>query len=261
MSLDDPRLVELSEAAQEESPERRRLLARSLAVAVAGAVGVSVAALFANAAVTTALADSIADVAILQTAASLENLAIAVYSNALTLAPSINGTDNPFVAKFLAMTLKQHADHLQAFNSAAQSLGGQPQTDLDHTMYSTVVTPALGSLKRPADVIDLVLMVEHITAQTYAKFAAAVGEVAALKPLASIAPVEAQHAAVLRAMQALLGGGAPQLITLPPDLTALPAAAGDVGFRQNSFYPTSGARSASEGTVASVPPRASGTTS
>ncbi len=61
--------------------------------------------------------------------------------------------------------------------------------------------------------------------------------------------VEAQHAAVLLAVQALLKGGAPQLISLAPGTVAqLPAAAGSVGF-PNAFYPTSAAAPASQGAV------------
>ena len=42
--------------------------------------------------------------------------------------------------------------------------------------------------------------------------------------------VEAQHVAILLAVQALVGAGAADLIALPPDATKLPAAAGSVGF-------------------------------
>jgi hypothetical protein len=60
--------------------------------------------------------------------------------------------------------------------------------------------------------------------------------------------VEAQHAAVLYAVQALVAGNAADLIALPPDATKLPAAAGSVGF-PNSFFKTDEARRADEGAV------------
>ena len=60
--------------------------------------------------------------------------------------------------------------------------------------------------------------------------------------------VEAQHAAVLMAVKALIDGGAPQLIALPPDAAKLPAAAGSVGF-PDTFYKTDQARPAAEGAV------------
>ena len=61
--------------------------------------------------------------------------------------------------------------------------------------------------------------------------------------------VEAQHVAVLRAVQALLAGGDSKLAALPPTpLAALPAAAGSVGFPY-SYYPTSAARPKTEGAL------------
>jgi len=53
---------------------------------------------------------------------------------------------------------------------------------------------------------------------------------------------------VLLAVQALVAGGAPQLIALPPDAAKLPAAAGSVGF-PDSFYKTDMARPATEGAL------------
>ena len=66
---------------------------------------------------------------------------------------------------------------------------------------------------------------------------------------ASIMGIEAQHASVLLAVQALLQAGAPQLISLAPGTAAmLPAAAGSVGF-PNAFYKTNQAAPASQGAV------------
>jgi hypothetical protein len=65
---------------------------------------------------------------------------------------------------------------------------------------------------------------------------------------ASIMGVEAQHVAVLRAVQALVAAGHPEYITLPPPAAKLPAAAGSVGF-PDAFYKTDMARPATEGAV------------
>lgn len=229
--------------------ERRRLLRRSLFAA--GTVSAGVGALMLRNVMTTVFADSTADVAMLQTSASIENLAVAVYNKALTLPTSVNGADNPVIAAFVMTTLKQHTQHMQAFNSTLQTLGGAVQNDIDHAVFNSVVTPALGMLKGPGDVVGLALTLEDAAAQTYVKFAGDVTDKNAFNPLATIAPVEAQHAAVLRAVKALLDGGAPQLIALPPDVGKLPAAAGDVAFKDHSFYPTDGARPATEGAVRS----------
>jgi hypothetical protein len=194
----------------------------------------------------------------LQTAASIENLAITVYKKALTLPAAVSGAANPVIAAFVTTTIKQHTDHAQAFNAAALALHGTAQTDVDHKVLDSVVTPALTAVKGPGDVVGLAITLEDAAAQTYVKFGGAVADSNARKPFASIAPVEAQHAAVLRAVKALLDAGAPQLVALPPDLGKLPAAAGDVAFRDSSFYPTSAARPASEGVVAPPSPSATG---
>ena len=77
---------------------------------------------------------------------------------------------------------------------------------------------------------------------------AALSDANAKKVTASIMGVEAQHASILLAVQALLAGNAPQLIALPPDAGSLPAAAGSVGF-PDAFYPTQQARPATEGAL------------
>ena len=66
--------------------------------------------------------------------------------------------------------------------------------------------------------------------------------------IASVMGVEAQHLAILRAVQALVAAGATDLIALPPDAAALPAAAGSVGF-PDAFLKTDQARPATEGAV------------
>jgi hypothetical protein len=147
------------------------------------------------------------------------------------------------------MTIAQHTDHGRAFNAAVTQLGGKPQTQIDKPVFDGVVTPALAKIKGPADVVALAITLEDAAAQSYIAFAGMADDANAVKTWASIAPVEAQHVAVLLAVQALVAAGAPQLITLPPDLTKLPAAAGSVGF-PNGFYKTDQARPAGEGAVA-----------
>ena len=228
--------------------DRRRMITRSLFAA--GALGTGLAAATLGKAAITVFADSGTDIQMLQTAASIENLAIAVYQKALTLPPAVSGAAIPVVAAFVTKTVQQHKDHLAAFNGAVQQLGGAPQTKLDMPVYNAVVAPALPAIKGPGDVVALAITLENAAAETYVAFGGAVGDANALKTFASIAPVEAQHVAILLAVQALVGAGHPELITLPPNLAALPAAAGSVGF-PNNFYKTDMARPAAEGAVAS----------
>ena len=224
---------------------RRAFLRKGLFAA--GSLGGLGAGLFGKA-FTMVSADSASDIQMLQTAASIENLAIAVYTKAAGLDPAVSGAANPVVKAFVVMTIQQHNDHLKAFNAASMALGGKAQTAIDQPVYDAVVTPALAKIKGPSDVAGLAYTLEDAAAQTYVVFGSSVDDKNAQAAFASIAPVEAQHASVLLAVKALLDAGAPQLITLPPDLTKLPGAAGSVGFPK-SFYPVDGARPAAEGAV------------
>ncbi len=280
MTLDEPRMTDLMEESQDlhstamrltheavdeivetgrerrargaieiPDPGRRTFLRRSLLAAGVVGGGALGASMFSRM-TTTAYAASSADVQMLQTAASIENLAVAVYTKAAGLPPAVSGAAIPTVKAFVVMTIKQHTEHANAFNAAAMQLGGMAQTKVDQVVYDAVVTPALGKIKGPADVVALAQALEDAAAQTYVKFGGDVDDKNALNAFATIAPVEAQHSAVLLAVAALIAGGAPQLITISPpvDATKLPSAAGSVGF-PNSFYKTDSARPAAEGAV------------
>ncbi|MGH3793812.1 MAG: ferritin-like domain-containing protein [Pseudonocardiaceae bacterium] len=211
---------------------------------VATVAGVAGAATLLSAGTAFAAGD---DVSALQTAAGLENLAVSTYKTALTL-PFIGGNDANAVVKAFAMkTMGQHSEHAQAFNAAAQKLGGKPQTGPD-PKYAEVVKKAVPTIKGPADVVALAISLEDVAAQTYVKDVGLVSTAELRQLFASVAGVESQHKAILLAVQALLKGGAPQLIALPPDAAKLPAAAGSVGF-PDSFYPTSMAAPVQEGAV------------
>jgi hypothetical protein len=185
------------------------------------------------------------DIMTLQTAASIENLAVSVYNTAAGLPFIKDG--NKTVAAFIAKTSAQHVAHAQAFNAAATQAGGKAQTAPD-PKYAAIVKAALPTIKTPADVVKLAITLEDVAAQTYTANVSHVSDPQLRKLFASVAPVEAQHKAVLLAVQALLAGGHPELIALPTDPAKLPAAAGSVGF-PDAFYPTKLASPASEGAV------------
>lgn len=218
---------------------------RGLSTAALAAAGTVGALAFAQAA--PAWADSAMDIMVLQTAASLENLAVNTYKTALTL-PFIGGAQaNGVVKAFATMTMQQHQDHANAFNAAAQKLGGKPQT-ATNPKYTPVVQQAVPTIKGPGDVVGLAITLEDIAAQTYVKDVSLVSTSELKQLFGSVAGVEAQHRATLLAVQALLNGGAPQLIALPTDVGKLPAAAGSVGF-PDSFYKTDKASPPDEGAV------------
>jgi len=187
------------------------------------------------------------DIAALQTAAGIENLAVQTYKTALTL-PFIGGSSaNPVVKAFAEKTMGQHNEHATAFNAAAQRLGGKPQTAPD-PKYAEVVKQTVPKIKGAADVVGLAITLEDVAAQTYVKNVGLVSTAELRQLFASVAGVESQHKAILLAVQALVKGGTPELIALPPDLTKLPAEAGSVGF-PDTFYPTAMAAPVEEGAV------------
>jgi hypothetical protein len=113
------------------------------------------------------------------------------------------------------------------------------------------VTRSLASDAQGAlGVVGLALELENIAAETYVKDTTLVKSTSNKALFASIMGIEAQHVAVLLAVQALLKANAPQLISLsePATLMALPAAAGNVGF-PNAFYKTNSAAPAKQGAV------------
>jgi hypothetical protein len=234
-------LADYVEAAHEAASVRRR----SGWGPVAGVTALAGAATLLSA--TPAWAQGNNDVATLQTAAALENLAVATYKTALTL-PFIGGADaNPVVKAFTTKTMSQHAEHAQAFNGATQKLGGQPQTGVP-AKYKEVVDAAVPGIKGPADVVGLAITLENVAAETYVKDVGSVSTPELRQLFASIAGVESQHLAILYAVQALLSGGVPELIALPPDAPKLPAAAGSVGF-PDSFFKTDMAAGPQDGAV------------
>ena len=200
-----------------------------------------------------AFAASGTDVQVLQTASSIEVLAVSTYKTALGL-PYIGGSSaNPVVKAFATTTMAQHADHLAAFQAATATLGGTKQTKPDPAFVPVVNTavasitkasPSAGSLM----VVALALELENIAAETYVNNMSLLSDANAKKLTASVMGVEAQHVSILLAVQALLKGGAGADITLPPPVAKLPAAAGSVGF-PNAFYPTTNAAPASQGAM------------
>jgi len=87
-------------------------------------------------------------------------------------------------------------------------------------------------------VVNLAETLETVATQTYLQNTIQLEDSTAKRLMASVMGVETQHAAVLRAVKALIAGGAPELIKIPigSDAAKLPAAAGSVAFPE-AFEP------------------------
>jgi hypothetical protein len=191
----------------------------------AGGMGSFLAGLLAS----PASADTPLDIQILQTASSLEVLAVGTYDTALGL-PFIK-SGNPVVVKFAQTTRMQHDEHKKAFQAQSKTLGGKEQTQ-PNPKYAQVVQQALPTIKGPVDVVGLAKTLEMVATETYLMNTSQLEDMASKKVMASVMGVETQHAATLAAVEALLKGGAPELIKIPigADAAKLPAAAGSVAF-------------------------------
>ena len=205
----------------------RQSLVRRLTLAAGGVLGVgAVHSMFAGSA---SAADGDIDVMQLQTAVSLELLAVATYGAALTLPFITDG--NPVIVKFAEVTMAQHDEHRQAFSAQTKALGGTDQT-ATNPKYTPVVEAAKPTLMAPIDVVNLAATLEQVATETYLADLNRYTDVTARFLMASVMGVECQHLATLRAVGALIEGGAPELIAIPlgADIAKLPAAAGSVAF-------------------------------
>ena len=229
---------------------RRRLLARLGAVGggvagvglLGGGIGAAMASLLAR----PAAADQALDVQILQTASSLERLAVNTYGVALTL-PFIK-SGNAVVVKFAETTMMQHDEHRKAFQAQTTVLGGKVQ-DTPNPKYAPIVASAAPTLKAPLDVVNLAMTLETVARDTYLSDLAQFSDTKSKSLMASVMGVETQHLATLRAVAALLKAGAPQLIAIPVAVASLPGVAGSVGFPDGPFPMPTMASPPAEGAV------------
>ena len=172
---------------------RRSLLARLSAmgggmVLGGGAIGAAVSALLAQ----PASAETSLDVQMLQTASSLERLAVATYGAALTL-PFIKDGNKVIVA-FATTTMSQHDEHKKAFQAQTSALGGTPQ-DTPNPKYAPVVEAAKPNLKTPLDVVTLAATLETVARDTYLVDLAMYTDIKSRMLMASVMGVETQHLA------------------------------------------------------------------
>ncbi|HXH56021.1 ferritin-like domain-containing protein [Iamia sp.] len=186
------------------------------------------------------------DVQIFQTASSLEILAVNTYAAALELDFIANG--NEVVKTFAEMTMSQHDEHRVAFQNMSEELGGEMQTE-PNPKYMTVVEDATPGLTDPMAVVELAATLEEVAGDTYLANLSLLSDGEMRLLMGSVMGVECQHLATLRAVGALLEGGAEELIAIPTDPAALPAAAGSVAF-PSAFESPDMASPPEEGAVA-----------
>ncbi len=227
---------------------------------LAGGFGGLISAILA----TPVRADTALDVQILQTASSLEALAVATYGVALGEGP--NRANAPAakavaaitdagakgtVAAFAKETQRQHSEHKKAFQEQTTALGGRVQ-DAPNPKFEPVVSNA--DLSTAAKLVDFAATLEKVATDTCLLNLAMLADQRSKGIMASVMGVEAQHLATLRAVGALLSANATQLIDVPfpaANIPRLPAAAGSVA-TPNALHAVSGPELIAEPTSGAI---------
>ncbi len=191
-----------------------------------------------------ASAQASVDTQILNTASSLENLAVATYDAALGL-DFIRA--NETITAFARETRQQHSEHGKAFNAQAVALGGEEQ-DETNAKYQAIVDETLPTLTDPLKVAELAAVLEEVATSTYVANMSLFQDKESKAIMASVMGVEAQHLATLRAVIALLSNDLGDLVRIPTDVAALPEAAGSAAFPA-AFQSTTKASPPEEGAV------------
>jgi hypothetical protein len=138
------------------------------------------------------------DLAVARLAAALEVVAVNAYDGVLAAASRQQlGTVPPAIATFVTTVRAQHADHQSAWNSILVGAGRPAQTGPD-PRYQAMVARTLASLTDVAGAARLALQLETVAMETYTAGATALTEARNRRVALSIAPVEAQHVAILQ---------------------------------------------------------------
>ncbi len=137
------------------------------------------------------------DLKVVALATALENQAVGAYQATLDAATAGKlGTVPPAVANFVTTAMAQHADHAKAWNAVLTGAGKPAITNVPLSNQPDTLA-ALGKATDVGAVAKLALMLEDQAAQTYLFATYNVTSPAGIATAATIAPVEAMHAAIL----------------------------------------------------------------
>ncbi|WUH90763.1 ferritin-like domain-containing protein [Streptomyces sp. NBC_00433] len=137
------------------------------------------------------------DLKVVALAVALENQAVGAYQATLAAAEAGKlGQVPPAVATFVTTAMAQHSDHAKAWNAVLTGAGKPAIHDVPLSNQPATLA-ALGKARTVTDVAKLALQLEDQAAQTYLFATFDVSAAAGVATAASIAPVEAMHAAIL----------------------------------------------------------------
>lgn len=163
----------------------------------AGSTGATASPAGAVASASAAASRYTGDLKVVALAAALENLAVAAYTGAAKKAGAGDyGTVPPAVLQFVTTVKGQHAQHAQAWNGVLTS-AKLPAVTGTPVKIAPAKVAALNATSSIAGVATLALGLENGAASTYTYAVSHVTDAQGISTAASIAPVEAQHAAIL----------------------------------------------------------------
>ncbi|MFC8077107.1 ferritin-like domain-containing protein [Streptomyces sp. NPDC057307] len=137
------------------------------------------------------------DLLVVALAVALENQAVGAYDAALKAAAAGKlGAVPPTFTTFAQTAMAQHKDHAGAWNAVLASSGKPTITDVPLSNQDAV-TKALGQVKHVPGVAKPAPQLEDQAAQTYVFATFNVKSAGRINTAATIAPVEAMHAAIL----------------------------------------------------------------
>lgn len=169
------------------------------------------------------------DTAILQTASSLVVLTASTYETLRALPFGGGATAVPLVRDHLVAGSAALAGARDDLAAATRAAGARVQSAPD-PRYALLVAQALPTVRGPGDVVGLALTLEDVLAQTLTRDAVDLSTPPRRRLAAGLACQATGRKALLLVAQSLIGVGAAELAVVPPDLAALPAGLGAVGF-------------------------------
>jgi len=157
----------------------------------AGAATTAAASTTAGATTTSGTAAT-ADVAILRTASSIEELAVAAYQTAI----DSGLVTTMAIADAAKRFQSQHKEHSGLFQSLTTKAGGEAYT-MPNAVILKAIQPTIDALKDEMGVVALALELENVAAQTYQSNVATFMDPSLNAAIMSVGGVEARHAAAL----------------------------------------------------------------
>lgn len=168
--------------------------------------------------------DTALEVQVLQTASSLEALAVSGYEVALAALRGPAGIAEPkagdTVTTFLGEAQRKHFNHKRAFQAQTRALDPNAEVqNAPNPKFRPLQSSA--DLSTPGKVLELATVLEKVVIDTYVGNLTVVQDPATKALLGRAMAVGAQHLAGLRMLSALLAAGATELVAVPFPLTSL----------------------------------------